>query len=134
MRAPRRGATALEYALVLPILLVLVFGVIDWSWYLFEWMTLTRAAGQGLRLSVGVPLSEDPIGIAEDETARWLRTGLAGGDAVADIRATLDPEPEGTVLTVSVTAPFDAPIDLVWTPAELRASAQGNWYGDVFGE
>ncbi len=134
MRGRRRGATALEYALLLPVLMALMFGVVDWCWYLFEWMTITRAAGQGLRLATGLPLSEDPIGRAEAETARWLRVGLDGGETAADIQASLLPTPEGTVLQISIDVAFQAPINLVWTPEQLSATAQGLWYGDAFGE
>ena len=58
----RRGAASLEYALVLPVLFALLFGLVDWSWYLFEWMTVTRAAGQGLRIATGTPQISIPPG------------------------------------------------------------------------
>jgi hypothetical protein len=128
----RRGAASLEYALVLPVLFALLFGLVDWSWYLFEWMTVTRAAGQGLRIATGIPADLDPTGRAEAEARRWLETGLMGGAAEADVAATLTAAPDGTVLELTIQARFTAPIGLVWTPDRLRATAQGVWYGDQF--
>lgn len=130
----RRGSAALEYALVLPVLLALAFALIDWSWYFFEWMTVTRAAGQGVRVATGLPMSQDPLGVAEAEARRWMATGLASGGGAPSVTARLVPDGESSALEVEVTAPFGAPIDLFWTPPVLRASAQGTWYGDQMGE
>ena len=46
-----RGATAVEFALVLPLLLLLVFGIIDFGRALNAQVTLTEAAREGVRLA-----------------------------------------------------------------------------------
>lgn len=49
--APRdRGAAAVEFALLLPLLLVLLFGIIDFGRALNAQITLTQAAREGARL------------------------------------------------------------------------------------
>ena len=55
--APRdRGAAADEFALLLPLLLLLVFGIIDFGRALNAQITLTQAAREGARLaSFGQP-------------------------------------------------------------------------------
>ncbi len=128
----RRGAAAIEWALVVPVLLVVIFALIDWSWYFFEWMSVTRAAAQGVRIATGRPMSLDPTGRAEAEAARWLESGLASG--AADIDAHIVPRADGTVLVVAIDVPIEAPIDVFWTPDRIRTSAQGVWYGDLFEE
>ncbi|MEU4604440.1 TadE family protein [Kribbella sp. NPDC023972] len=51
-----RGATAVEFALLLPLLLVLVLGVIDFGRLLNAQITLTQAAREGARLvALGQP-------------------------------------------------------------------------------
>jgi Flp pilus assembly protein TadG len=45
-----RGAAAVEFALLLPLLLLLVFGIIDFSRALNAEITLTQAAREGARL------------------------------------------------------------------------------------
>jgi Flp pilus assembly protein TadG len=54
-----RGAAAVEFALVLPILLLLVFGIVDFSRAYNAKITLSEAAAQGVRtLAVGGTISQ----------------------------------------------------------------------------
>jgi Flp pilus assembly protein TadG len=46
-----RGAAAVEFALVLPLLLLIVFGIIDFGRALNAQITLTEAAREGVRLA-----------------------------------------------------------------------------------
>jgi Flp pilus assembly protein TadG len=46
-----RGAAAVEFALVLPLLLLIVFGIIDFGRALNAQITLTQAAREGARLA-----------------------------------------------------------------------------------
>jgi Flp pilus assembly protein TadG len=49
--APDRGAVAVELALLLPLLLLIVFGIIDFGRALNAQITLTQAAREGARLA-----------------------------------------------------------------------------------
>lgn len=52
-RVSRRddGASAVELALVLPILLVLVLGIMEFGWAFNGWITVTGAAREGARIA-----------------------------------------------------------------------------------
>jgi Flp pilus assembly protein TadG len=51
-RAPRdRGAAAVEFALLLPLLALLVFGIVDFGRGLNAQITLTQAAREGARMA-----------------------------------------------------------------------------------
>ena len=51
-RAPRdRGAAAVEFALLLPLLTLLVFGIVDFGRGLNAQITLTQAAREGARMA-----------------------------------------------------------------------------------
>ena len=45
-----RGQALLEFAFVVPIFLVLLLGIVDFSWALRSWITVTNSAREGARL------------------------------------------------------------------------------------
>ena len=51
-RAKRRGASVLEMALVLPVLLMLSLGVVDYGYYFYVKNTLQGAASAGVRAAI----------------------------------------------------------------------------------
>ncbi len=58
-RRDDRGAVAVEFAFVLPLILILVFGIIDFGRILMAQISLTQAAREGVRLAaVGRPSGE----------------------------------------------------------------------------
>ena len=54
-RARQSGAAAVEFALVLPLLLTLVLGAIDWGWYFFIDQLVTNCAREGARAGTLLP-------------------------------------------------------------------------------
>ncbi len=90
-----RGAAAVEFALLLPVLLLIVFGIIDFGRALNAQITLTQAAREGARLAaVGLPAD---VVVARTQAAATTLTGVtvsvtgcptgAGLDATAVVRA-----------------------------------------------
>ncbi|OLB78114.1 MAG: hypothetical protein AUI14_14165 [Actinobacteria bacterium 13_2_20CM_2_71_6] len=69
-RARDRGAAAVEMALVLPLLLFLLFGVIDFGRMLNTQLTLTEAAREGARSAA--------LGQNADARVRAAATNLSG--------------------------------------------------------
>jgi len=52
-----RGASAVEFALVMPLFFLLLFGIVDFGWYFFNQHTIQYATREGTRLAlVGVTL------------------------------------------------------------------------------
>lgn len=49
MHRRRRGVATLEFALVLPVLLYLVLGIIEFGWMIKSQLTLSNAAREGVR-------------------------------------------------------------------------------------
>lgn len=52
IRVRRRGATAVETAMVLIPLLMVIFGVFEYGWLLMNWNLLNNAAREGCRYAV----------------------------------------------------------------------------------
>jgi hypothetical protein len=54
-RAGARGGAAVEFALVLPIFLAVLFGIIDYGWFFYQRFTLAAAMRDGLHHGASVP-------------------------------------------------------------------------------
>lgn len=102
-RRPERGAAAVEFALVMPILLTLVFGIIQYGWYFYVAEGASGAASNVTRrLAVG-----DCWGGTEALTlAQSQAFGVTGLDTVPTTLAGA----EIGVTQVSVTVTADADI------------------------
>jgi Flp pilus assembly protein TadG len=46
------GASAVEFAIILPLLLVFIFGIIEWSLYLYNDHVITNASREGARRGI----------------------------------------------------------------------------------
>lgn len=99
----RPGQALVEFALVLPILLLLVLGVIDFARAWNAYQVITDAAREGARLAVVA--KSTPATIAEVETA--VRDAMA--------RRRLDSDSPATEVTVDLVQPVPPPpTPLVW--------------------
>jgi Flp pilus assembly protein TadG len=99
--AADRGAAAVEMALLLPLLLVLVFGIVDFGRALNQQITLTSAAREGARLAA---LSQPNV-VPRTQTAAAPLTGVAVAVTACTAGSTLD----ATVVTTA-TFSFISPV------------------------
>src|SRR5262245_29267392 len=77
MRSPRRGANAVEFALLLPALLVFTFGVMDLGWNYLVRHAASSAAGAGARAGALTLQADDPIATAlAAANERWAELAL----------------------------------------------------------
>lgn len=99
----RRGAAALEFALVLPLLLVLVLGAIDWGYYFFVEQVVVNAAREGAR--VGTLQSNATLADALDNAqvaCNFFITQAGLNSSLATCTPTTGPGPS-IVVTASYT-------------------------------
>jgi Flp pilus assembly protein TadG len=90
-RPPRlreRGAAAVEFALVLPLLILLVLGGVDWGYYFFAGEIVGNAAREGARAGALLPIAVDPCagdashrGAQDLATEYLVRGRLIGGSS-----------------------------------------------------
>ena len=59
---PRRGANALEFALVLPVLITLLMGAIDFGWYFAQESLVTNALAAAVRSGSALNPLPDEVG------------------------------------------------------------------------
>jgi len=106
-RADDRGAAAVEFALVLPLLLILIFGIIDFGRLLNTKITLTEAAREGARATALLG------GDAGSARARAAADGYAISDPeVQACPSSPDPTDDATV-TVRYEFQFITPISFL---------------------
>ena len=129
--SPRRGASALEMAFILPILLLVLAGIMDWSMMLFQQMSVVVAAGRGARIAAGVAEREGPTGLARASAEAWLaRFGLA--PELAEVSASLGGSGDAATITVTVTVPYHPLVGLIPMPDRASAVVSGVYYGNLY--
>lgn len=104
--APDRGAAAVEMALVLPLLLLLVFGVIDFGRMFNAQLTLTEAAREGARAAA--------VGGDAQQQVRLASPQLDGVRAtVVDCPTRQQPGVSNTTVTTTYQFEFVTPLAAV---------------------
>ncbi len=96
----QRGAAAVEMALVLPLLMLLVLGALDWGYYFFVSQIVTNASREAARVGTLAPQIDDGIADANATAAAYLT--LNGLDASL---ATIDVTPVGDAVRVELSYP-----------------------------
>lgn len=119
---PRRGSVAVEFAVSLPVIFVLLVGVIEWGWYLHREVGVIQAVRDGaLAGSVHVD-PEAAEGVAVDRADAAL--AAAGFDpGAANTVATISSTAEGDVILVTTSLPYTSMLKLLPTPATLAAES-----------
>ena len=112
-RKKRCGAAAVEFAIVAPVLLLLVFGMIEYGRMVMVQQVITNASREGARRAVlDGATTQDVTSVVEN----YLTSGSISG---ATVSVTPDP-PEnaafGEPVTVQVQIPFD---QVSWLPSPM---------------
>jgi hypothetical protein len=107
-RSGQRGAGLVEFAMVIPLLLLLLMGAVDFGRAFYTYIVITNAAREGARYASHFPHLADEIRDA-------VRLEAAGnGVALADDDISINPEPSagppaqsGDAIRVGVEFQFD---------------------------
>lgn len=123
-RAQRRGASAIEFALCLPVFCALIFGVIEYGWIFFQQANVIAAVREGARYSVTLDKNGTP---APDEAAidrvKTTLKGVGYSDsmvAAATIGAVYTGASPEETITVSANVPYQAIIGIIPTPGTIH--------------
>jgi Flp pilus assembly protein TadG len=106
-----RGQTAVEFALVAPILIVLLLGIIQLGVAFHDYVTLTDAARAGARKAIVARFSGGSLSDAQQA----VRDSAAGLDQTKLGVSVTDPSwnTPGSVVTVTATYPYTIDIPLL---------------------
>lgn len=98
------GASAVEFALLLPVLMMILFGIIEFGFALYQQAVLTNASREGARL--GIVQASPAITIAQINAAIDNYLTPAGINPANVSRAIVAGGVTGTPVTVSLTLPY----------------------------
>jgi hypothetical protein len=117
----RRGSTAIEFALTLPLLFVIVSGILEYGWYLFQLSSVVHAVRDGTRIGVTVPLEEGPEEIATTHARNVLAgLGVPCGASGCTVEASLSPAGDITIMRLEIEVPYEPVVGLLPHPSVLR--------------
>ncbi len=119
----RRALALVETAIVLPLILLLLFGILEYGWLFLRAQQITHAARHGARIGVTADATEESV--REGIGAILKRAGIGASD-----EPWVFPDPSlmatGDTFTVTVTIPYERVglgMPLVPVPENLQASS-----------
>jgi Flp pilus assembly protein TadG len=121
----RRGASAVEFALVAPIFFLLLFSLIEYGRMVMVQQLLTNAAREGAR-----------VGVLDGSTKTKVATAVNSYLTAAGIKTaatTVTPDPPSSAaatspVTVTVTVPFN---DVSWLPSPFYLGGKSMTFSAV---
>lgn len=125
LRAHPRGVSTIELAVIMPLLLLLTLGLIEYGWMFLKSHQVTNAARQGARVAARIDANAASAQSAVDQA--MAAGGLSGtGYTVAVDPADLATLEAGQLFTVSVTVQYAnvrlLGITLIPQPSQLSAT------------
>jgi hypothetical protein len=105
----QRGASAVEFAIVLFPLVLLVFGIIDFGFLLYDKAMLTNASREGARAGIVAPSGTPPTRLSDTGIRTIVRNYLSQGDSLIPPPPTV-PIPDDKIGVVYTTQNFGDPL------------------------
>lgn len=111
----QRGAAAVEFAVVLPLLVTLLFGIIEMGFVFNRWITVTHAAREGVRrMAVGDP---EPTAAAK---ARNAAAGLSPAPSCTGST------PAANTVQMQCTATYNLQLFIYTNDVTLRSTSRAS--------
>ncbi len=126
----RRGGNAVEFALLMPVYLMIAFGVVDYGWVMYHVAALHSAAHHGCRSATlvdpgmgeadaGAVIEAAELAMVDRFEAYGPGCPVEGCIAQAELTGTV---PQRS-LVCTLTLPVDPMVGYVPVPVDLRATA-----------
>jgi Flp pilus assembly protein TadG len=121
LRIKRRGASAVEFAIVAPVFFLMIFGMIEYGRLVMVQQILTNATREGARRAV---LQDATTSTVKTVVRNYLTNASINGDN-PNLSINVTPEPQTATaadesITVSLSLPFK---DVSWLPAPMFLKA-----------
>ena len=107
----QNGAAMVEFAIVLPLLLMLIFGMIEFSIMLYDKAMITNATREGTRVGILFRTDPIPVNAIPDTVDNYLLNNLISLGGASNwnttVSGTCTAAGAGAPITVTVTYPYD---------------------------
>ena len=121
-RRRRRGHSHVEFALVLPVLLMFIYGIMEYGWLFFQRTAVQEAARQGCRAGATMAPDEDYDAVVEEKALNALAALSVDCSKVA---CNVSTDEEGDLpemrLRCEVAVEYKPLLNVLPTPASLGA-------------
>lgn len=112
-RKKRRGAAAVEFAVVAPVFLLLVFGMIEYGRMVMVQQVITNASREGARTGVlDGSTNQDVV----DVVTQYLNSGSISGATITVVPTNPEDAEFGDPVSVTVDIPFS---QVSWLPSPM---------------
>lgn len=112
-RNNRRGAAAVEFAVVAPVFLLFALGMIEYGRMVMVQQVITNASREGARVAV---LDGSTSTEVEGIVTQYLASGSIAGASITVTPTNLDAVEFGDPITVTVNVPFN---QVSWLPSPM---------------
>lgn len=113
------GVAAVEFALILPIFLTILFAVMDFGWMFFQQLVITSAARAGARAGALAATDSEAPSAAQEAVIQYISEnglGTGGVSVTAPVQTGATPK----TITVTVTMQFDPLIGVLFLPDSIQ--------------
>ncbi len=125
-RSRSEGIVLVELAIVLPLLLMLTFGIIEYGWLFLKAQQVTNAARQGARVGATPDATNADVENAVSTVLTAAGMGGSGYSLAYQPAGDVGSLDTGTTFTVTVTVPYSSvrivAFPFIPVPENLRAS------------
>jgi len=122
-RRGEAGVSAVEFGLILPVLIILLLGLMDYGYIFYIQLNLTNAAREGARRGVVQDDFNTATSVAGTTATNYLNSMVKITTATVDTSNSVDPQVQVDIHLNN----FKPLIGFVPTPSSLHASSTMRW-------
>lgn len=116
----RRGSNAIEFALILPVLMAFLTGIMDYGWFFSQQISMIHAVRDGVRAGATTAQEDNPVAVCESRIQESLMTAGFSGTVAMDVKLVGTRPDQALYAAVSTT--YDPLVGFVPTPDFVGSS------------